>query len=296
MNVKRLLAGLAACAAIGGVAAMSQIGTAPNAEASDHDDGETDLKSRALNLTDHFAFRSPADATGNTLSLVMYFNPRSLPGRQYFLSTNARYEFHVSKVASKTAVPDPKENIVLRFEASPPTATGSQFITLTVLKDGAVVGTHIGASTTFGASRTDDPAGIRTIVQNVATIEGQSVRYFVGQRADSFFFDVNRFFQVRAFLAQRFFGGASGAGLPICTTPGQAGCTTLAANCEGDAFLQGILGTDLDGDAVNLFNPPGCAPDFTKNLNVTAIVANVPKALLGGGNVYDTWSTISVLQ
>lgn len=290
MKLKRLLAVVAAVSAIGGVAAMSRIGDAPTAEASDHDDGETDLKSRALNLTDHFAFRSPADVTGNTLSLVMYFNPRSLPGRQYFLSTNARYEFHVTKVASKTAVPAPKDNIVLRFEASQPTATGSQFITLTVLKDNVVVGTHIGASTTFGASQ----AG--AIVQNTATIEGQTVRYFVGQRADSFFFDVNRFFQVRAFLAQRFFGGANSAGLPICTTAGQTGCATLAANCEGDAFLQGILGTDLDGDAVNLFNPPTCAPDFTKNLNVTAIVANVPKALLGGGDVYDTWSTISVLQ
>src|SRR5436190_1683644 len=27
--------------------------------ASDHDDGETDLKARALNLSDHFAFKSP---------------------------------------------------------------------------------------------------------------------------------------------------------------------------------------------------------------------------------------------
>ena len=67
-------------------------------QASDHDDGETDLKSRALNLTDHYAFKS-----GTNLSLVMYVNPRSLPGRQYAMSTNARYEFHVSKVADKLA-------------------------------------------------------------------------------------------------------------------------------------------------------------------------------------------------
>jgi hypothetical protein len=288
MKLKRVWAVLAAGAAICGVAAMSQIGDV--AQASDHDDGETDIKSRALNLTDHFAFRSPADVTGNTLSLVMYFNPRSLPGRQYFLSTNARYEFHITKVTAKTDAPAPKDDIVLRFEASAPQSTGDQFITLTVLKNGTVTGTHIGKSTAFEASK----AG--TIVTNAASIEGQTVTYFVGQRADSFFFDVNRFFQVRAFLAARFFGGAGGKGLPICTTAGQADCATLAPNCEGDAFLQGVLGTDLDGDAVNLFNPPTCAPDFTKNLNVTAIVANVPKALLGGGNVYDTWSTISVLQ
>ena len=284
MKLKRLIAVVAACAAIGGVAAMSQIGGASKAEASDHDDGELDLKSRALNLTDHFAFRAPSDATGGTLSLVMYFNPRSLPGRQYFLSSNARYEFHITKVTgAKTAQATPKDDIVVRFEASAPTATGDQFITMTVLKDGVVTGTHIGRSTTFEASK----AG--AIVTNVTTVEGQTVRYFVGMRADSFFFDVNRFFQVRAFLAQRFFGGPGGIG---------DASATLAPNCEGDAFLGGVLnpGSDVDGDAVNLFNPPTCAPDFTKNLNVTAIVVNLPKTLLGGGDVYDTWSTISVLQ
>jgi hypothetical protein len=279
MKLKRLLTVVAAVTAIGGIAAMSQIGE--RAEASDHDDGETDIKARALNLTDHFAFKSPADAT--KLSLIMYFNPRSLPGRQYFLSTNARYEFHVTKVASKTAAPAPKDDFLFRFEASEPTAAGVQFITLTVFRDGVAVGTHIGTSTGFAASQ----AG--TIVNNAATIDGTTINYFVGQRADSFHFDVNRFFQVRAFLAARFFGGAGG------TADATA---SLAPNCEGDPFLGGILtpGSDLDGDVVNLFNPPSCAPDFTKNLNVTAIVMNVPQAFLGGGNVYDTWSTISVLK
>jgi hypothetical protein len=219
----------------------------------------------------------------------MYFNPRSLPGRQYFLSTNARYELHVTKVATKTTPPAPKDDFVFRFEASAPSAAGVQFITLTVFRDGQAIGSHVGSSTSFAASQADDPAGTRTIVNNAATVDGQTLNYFVGMRADSFHFDVNRFFQVRAFLAQRFFGGAGGIG------DATAG---LAANCEGDPFLGGVLnpGSDLDGDVINLFNPPTCAPDFTKNLNVTAIVLNVPKALLGGGDIYDTWSTISVLQ
>jgi len=46
---------------------------------------------------------------------------------------------------------------------------------------------------------------------------------------------------------------------------------------------------------VNLWNPPSCAPDFTKNYNVTAIVMEIPIASLGG-TVFDTWSTISVKQ
>jgi hypothetical protein len=250
-------------------------------EASDHDDGENDRKARALNLTDHFAFKSPANP--NELALIMYFNPRSLPGRQYTMSTNARYELHVSKVADKLAAPSVKDDYVFRFEAGAPDASGVQKITLTVLKDGAVVGTHTGSSTAFAASKAN------TITTNTGTAGGVDVKWFVGQRADSFHFDVNRFFQVRAFLADRFFGGANGDG---------NAAASLADNCRGDKFLLPQLGmggetTPGDGDNINLFNPPSCAPDFTKNLNVTAIALNVPIAQLGG-SVFDTWSTISV--
>ncbi len=248
--------------------------------ASDHDDGETDLKSRALNLSDHFAFNSPTEA--GKLSLIMYFNPRSLPGKQYFLSTSARYELHVSKVASKLAVPTAAEDFVFRFEAAAPDATGVQAVTLTVLKNGVVAGTATGSTTNIGNSK----AG--TITTNIKDgVGGIDTKWFIGPRADSFYFDVVRFFQVRSFLAARFFGGAGGKG---------DATATLGKNCRGDAFL-GAEGPDgADADAVNLWNPPSCAPDFTKNLNVTAIVLNVPIAQLGGGAIFDTWSTISVKE
>ena len=169
---------------------------------------------------------------------------------------------------------------MFRFEAAAPDATGVQAITLTVLKSGTVLGTATGTTTTIAASK----AG--TITANTATVGGIAVKYFVGPRADSFHFDVVRFFQVRAFLAQRLFGGAGGIG---------DASATLAPNCRGDAFL-GAEGPDgPDNDAVNLFNPPSCAPDFTKNLNVTAIVLNVPIAALGGA-IFDTWSTIAVSE
>jgi hypothetical protein len=97
---------------------------------------------------------------------------------------------------------------------------------------------------------------------------------------------VNRFFRVRAFLADRFFGGPNGTG---------NASASLAPNCRGDSLLaEGPAGADAD--AVNLFNPPSCAPDFTKNLNVTAIALNVKIPQLGGGKVFDTWSTISVRE
>src|SRR5262249_20520834 len=254
--------------------------------ASDHDDGETDLKSRALNLTDHFAFKSPA--APDQLSMIMYFNSRSLPGTAYFMRQNERYEFHVSKVAGKTDMPTTKDDYVFRFEAGAPDGSGIQPITLTVLKDGNVVGMHTGATTAYAQSKAGN------ITTNTGNAGGIDVKYFIGQRADSFHFDVIRFFQVRAFLARRFCGGAGGKG--DASAP-------LAPNCRGDQFLS-ILNANpaagekngvSDGDNINLFNPPSCAPDFTKNLNVTAIVLNVPIAQLGGP-IFDTWSTISVSE
>jgi hypothetical protein len=233
-------------------------------------------------------FKSPSSP--DQLSLIMYVNPRSLPGRQYFLSTNARYEFHVSRAASKTSAPTGADDIVFRFEAGAPDASGVQPITLTMLKDGVEVGRHEGSSTTFLGSKTDQ------ITTNMASIGGAQMRYFIGQRQDSFHFDVVRFFQVRAFLAQRLFGGANGKG---------DATATLADNCRGDKFLANLQdggvtmnekGGTSDGDVINLFNPPSCAPDFTKNLNVTAIVLNVPITALQANNetVFDTWSSISV--
>lgn len=255
--------------------------------ASDHDDGENKFKERALNLTDHFAFKSPADPT--QLSMIMYFNPRSLPGKQYLMASNARYELHVSKAATRTSAPTSKDDYVFRFEAAPADILGVQAITLTVFKDGAKLGTHTGMTTAIGPSK----AGL--ITTNTGTVGGINVKYFIGPRADSFAFDVVRFFQVRAYLADRFFGGPGGNG--------NAGAS-LADNCRGDKFLAALLpggvaaneaGGVSDGDVINLFNPPSCAPDFTKNLNVTAIVLNVPIAQLGG-TIFDTWSTISVSE
>ncbi|CAN5900822.1 hypothetical protein BH11MYX2_BH11MYX2_39170 [soil metagenome] len=271
MNLKRLLLG-AGLLAGAGVLGATQIG-----QASDHDDGETDIKSRALNITDHYAFKQ-----GSNLVLIMYVNPRSLPGRQYNLSTNARYDIHVSKVADKLATPGLAEDFVFRFEAGAPVADGSQPITLTEIKSGTAGTPSTGSSATFGVSQAN------SAVAGSAGPDGS--KFWVGMRADSFTFDVQRFFQVRTYLATRFFGGPGGVG---------NAAATLAPNCKGQAFLGGqtVLGglPDPDNDNINLWNPSSCAPDFTHNYNVTALVLEVPIASLGG-TVFDTWSTISVKQ
>ncbi|HEY4178230.1 MAG TPA: DUF4331 family protein [Kofleriaceae bacterium] len=271
--MKRLLLG-AGLLAGAGVLGATQIG-----QASDHDDGETDIKSRALNITDHFAWKQ-----GSNLVLTMYVNPRGLPGRQYDLSSNARYEIHVSKVGNKLDAPTATEDFVFRFEAAPAAADGTQAITLTEVKNG-VAGTAVtGTSTAIGDSL--DNANLK-----INTNGPDGSKYFVGERADAFTFDVQRFFQVRTYLATRFFGGPGGIG---------NAAATLADNCKGQHFLGGqtVLGgtADPDGDDINLFNPSSCAPDFTHNYNVTALVLEIPIASLGGGTVFDTWSTISVKQ
>ena len=242
--------------------------------ASDHDDGDTDLKSRALNLTDHFAF-----VKNGNLVLTMYVNARSLPSTQYFLSPNAHYEIHVSKAASNTAAPTLADDYVFQFAPGAPDAKGVQAITLTAFQNGMMLGSSTGNSTDFASSKAN------TVTTNTGTAGSIPVTWFVGMRADSFHFDVLRYFQVRSFLAKRFFGGPGGA-------TGDA-TASLAADCAGHTFFDGVAGTN--GDAIHLFNPPQCAPDFTKNYNVIAIVLSVPLTSLSG-TTFDTWSTIAVKQ
>src|SRR5436305_7751041 len=94
------------------LAAAAGVGTQVSF-ASDHDDGEPTsgtAKNRNLNLSDHFAFKSPANAA--ELAIITYTNPRSLPGHVYTLATNARYEQHISKVTNKTDAPTTKEDFV----------------------------------------------------------------------------------------------------------------------------------------------------------------------------------------
>ena len=274
---------IATCSGLALVAALGI--TQHQVEASDHDDGDIDLKGRALNITDHYAFKS-----GTNLTLLMYVNPRSLPGRQYYLSENARYEFHVTKVASRTAASNTAEDFIFRVEGGAPTAAGIQPLTLTVLSGGTtMVGSATGTSTPFAASQAN--TGLTVNTATIGAFAG--TKFFVGQRSDGFHFDVNRFFQVRDYLARRFFGGAGGIGDPN---------SPLGPNCEGDAYLGGIVGlggtAETDGDNVNLWNPPTCAPDFTKNLNITSIAVEIPLSGLGGGAtpILDTWSTISIKE
>lgn len=174
--------------------AVTIAATAQVLVASDHDDGEADLKGRALNLTDLYAFRerdqNPGAADGD-LVLIMNVNPRSLPSQQYYFSPQAQYDFHVTRVSSNDATPTGRTDMLLNLEFGAPARDGTQRITVTTVRE--------------GQTATVDEARVRTTslstrapIVNQVTVGGGTFSLFAGLREDPFFFDVDKYFRVRA--------------------------------------------------------------------------------------------------
>lgn len=176
--------------------------------ASDHDDGETNIKSRNSSLTDLYVFRegdqtlNPAD--NDNLILIMNTNPRSLPRQQYYFNNNARYEFYASRVTDVGVRPTGSPDVVLRFEFGQPNDDNQQAITVSAIMDGQSQST---GSTTGGTTIFTTPLGASggpaAPVNNTISLFGQELTVFAGLREDPFFFDVRRYFEIRA--------GAAGA-------------------------------------------------------------------------------------
>src|SRR5687768_15101052 len=121
VNLKKSLAAVSVALLAGAIGWVGVL-------ASDHDDGETDRKSRSLNLTDLYVFRENDQDTGaaaGNLVFVMGTNPRSVARQQYYFSTNARYEFHLTQRMNQTAPVTGADDVTLRFEFGAPDA-GSQ--------------------------------------------------------------------------------------------------------------------------------------------------------------------------
>ncbi|MGB8700225.1 MAG: DUF4331 domain-containing protein [Thermosynechococcaceae cyanobacterium] len=158
--------------------------------ASDHDDGEVDTKGRNVNLTDLYVFREQdqnPDVKSDDLVLVMNTNPRSVARQQYFFSSNAQYDFKITRVSDKDSRPTGLEDITLRFAFKPPVG-GQQSFNFTAIRNGN--------SKTVGGMKTTPLNAPPTI--HTATIGGQTLQVFAGLREDPFFFDVEQFFRVRA--------------------------------------------------------------------------------------------------
>lgn len=227
--------------------------------ASDHDDGETDRKSRSLNLTDLYAFREndqDSGATAGNLVLVMGTNPRSVARQQYYFSTNARYEFHLTQRMNGAAPVTGADDVILRFEFGAPDASSQQAMTVTAVRNGATLSTAAKAG--GGAILTTPLASAGSPVSSTVELGGSSLQVFAGLREDPFFFDVEQFFKIRASWRAAFPGNGS----------------------VGPRSLE-------------------TAVDFAKGYNVNAIVVSVPISFLANGtgaSTFDVWETISVPQ
>ncbi len=172
-------------------------------QASDHDDGDIDVRSRALSLTDLYAFRetdlNPA-ARPDDLVFVMNTNPRSLARQQYFFSSEARYEFRFSRVRNNDATPAAKADTTLRFTfGAPQGADRRQRITMTVLDSN---GTQVVDKTVENRPLFTTPL-YGNPMQNSVRARGSDITVFAGLREDPFYFDVEQFFRVRAGLLDR---------------------------------------------------------------------------------------------
>ncbi|MGQ0569533.1 MAG: DUF4331 family protein, partial [Armatimonadota bacterium] len=161
-------------------------------------------KGRALNLTDLYVFREidqlsaqmrPAGGVpAGDLVFVMNTNPRSVARQQYYFSTNALYEFHVTRVTNINDTPTGVKDVTLRFQFGAPSAgqRGQQVITFTAIRDGV---THVG---TTGPKTPRTTALNQSPLINRFTAAGHDFSVFAGLRQDPFFFDVEQYFRVRA--------------------------------------------------------------------------------------------------
>ncbi|MEM9905142.1 MAG: DUF4331 domain-containing protein [Cyanobacteria bacterium P01_D01_bin.44] len=212
-------------------------GAAHYLQASDHDDGEVDTKGRNLNLTDLYVFREGdqnPQASSDDLVLVMNTNPRSLARQQYYFSTNARYEFHISQMQNKESAVTGQADVTLQFEFSAPNEKQEQQMTITAIRDGKAE-----TATAITTSILDSSANVSNV-----SLGGESLKVFAGLREDPFFFDVEQFFRVRA--------GAAGIGPAVgFRTPEKAVDFTTGYNVNTIAvsvpksFLQGHSHADV---------------------------------------------------
>lgn len=254
---------LAAAFALGG-ALLYGSATTP-VVASDHDDGETQIKARNLNLTDLYVFREDwqtgVAADSGNLIFVMNTNPRSLPRQQYFFNTEATYSIHVAPQDSVDNAVNGRETYRMDFRFAEPNESGQQtfemdFVTLD--QNGAPA-----AQVTATGGQTNPAPGLlgntEPPVTNTFTVDGNSITVFAGLREDPFFFDVEQFFKVRAFVA--------GAG------PDPA-----------------------PNDGNGLFYSENNSVDFAEGYNVNAIVARVPISALqvNGETTFDVWESITL--
>jgi hypothetical protein len=186
------------------------------AQASDHDDGSQAMANKNTNLTDLLVYNEKdqnSNVTTNDLIFQMNVNPRSVAKTDYAFSTNAAYDFHVTRVGGPTAdsaTPTGADNVMLRFQFGAPGPNGQQAITSTLVRDGASTTANAGLTTPYASSNLPN--------NNAVSLAGNTMTVFAGLREDTFFFDVDQFLKIRDVAIKR--AGGDKQAQPVFRNPG----------------------------------------------------------------------------
>jgi hypothetical protein len=218
-------------------------------KASDHADTPEIAASPGTDLTDVYAFPSPADP--NRIVLAMNVHPLIGPGQAGGVSfdPNVLYQFKIDTTG------DAVEDLVIQAKFSGNGRSQHAIITGPI------------RPSTIGAANVIERRGPFAHGQINTTFNGpRGMRVFAGAREDSFFFDLEQFFNI----------------LPDRAYP-----------------LSGVYINDPNNPRQTSWRPAGEAVDFLSNggFNVLSIVVELPKSLLRGGTnarLLALWTTTNV--
>ena len=255
-TLKRSVGGLTAIAALA-VAIFVYAGHA--VRASDHQDSPTMISRPGADITDVFVYQAP----DNPANVVLQMNVHPLiptgMGPSTFFDPAVMYQFKIENNSPLAGV----ENLVLQFQASGVGASQ----TINVYGPSAPIIT--GTKSKFVAK-------VGSVTYNtVAAALPNGIRVWAGPEKDNFFFDLSRFFLI---LPDRNYQNQPNPPPPDPAL-GFRGFT---------AGYNSLHGTTCDMSASqDIISANG--------FNVLAIIAEVPKAMLGSGKI-GVWATTSTVS
>jgi uncharacterized protein DUF4331 len=254
-SIKRYAGGLTAIAAL---AAAAFIYTGHVAQASDHQDSPTTVARPGADITDVFVYQAPDNAANVVLQMNVHPLIPTGMGPSTFFDPAVMYQFKIENNSPLSGV----ENVVLQFQA---TGTGaSQQINVYGPSAPVITGTN-----------SKFVAKVGSVTYNTVTAAlPNGIRVWAGPEKDNFFFDLARFFQI---LPDRNYQNQPNPPPPDPAL-GFRGFTAAYNTLHGTSC---DLSASQDILSANGFN-------------VLAIIAEVPKSMLGTGKI-GVWATTSTV-
>jgi hypothetical protein len=243
--------------AIVALAAAAFLYTGHVAKASDHQDSPTTVARPGGDITDVFVYQAPDNASNVVLQMDVHPLIITGAGPSTFFDPAVMYQFKIDNTG------DGVEDTVLQVQA----VGGGAAQTLNVF--GPAVPKIVGTNSKFVTKTGSVP------YNTVAAALGNGARVWAGPAKDPFFFDLARFFQI---IPDRNYQNQ-----PNPQPPNPA------------------LGFQGFTASFNTLHGTSCATtpaqDFlsANGFNVLAIVAEVPKSMLGSGPI-SVWATTSTVN